>query len=241
MTLLAEMLESIGKMDEAVECREYAQGTWNAYHHYWLKNKRVETNHMAELVRPIALGLADEEEKKNIAAKLNEMVISRNYKVGTGFLSTPFLLQTLAENGYLESAYRMLENEEAPGWLAMVRQGATTVWEEYECYDENRKPLQHSFNHYSPGAMCAFLFDSVCGIRFDGENHFRIKPMPGGTLTFAKAEIQTVYGRVTSDWKRVKDAIEYTISIPANTTADVELPDGSRYQLTAGKFTVKSK
>ena len=241
MTLLAEMLVCIGKKEEAEECKKYADGTWNAYHYYWLKDKTVETNHMAELVRPIALGLADEEEKKNIAARLNEMVRNRNYKVGTGFLSTPFLLQTLAENGYVESAYRMLENEEAPGWLAMVRQGATTVWEEYECYDENQTPLQHSFNHYSPGAMCAFLFDSVCGIRFDGENHFRIKPLPGGTLTFAKAVTQTAYGKVESGWKLAGDETEYTISIPANTTADVKLPDGSTYQLTAGRFTVKSK
>lgn len=119
--------------------------------------------------------------------------------------------------------------------------GATTVWEEYECYDENQKPLPHSFNHYSPGAMCAFLFDSVCGIRFAGENHFRIKPMPGGTLTFAKAETQTAYGKVTSSWKRTKDAIEYCISIPANTTAEAELLDGSKYQLTAGRFTVITK
>ncbi|MBQ1506011.1 MAG: hypothetical protein IIZ48_04485, partial [Erysipelotrichales bacterium] len=48
-------------------------------------------------------------------------------------------------------AYRMLENTQAPGWLAMVKQGATTVWEHYTAYDEERHPLKQSMNHYSPG------------------------------------------------------------------------------------------
>lgn len=127
MGLLEEMLRFIGKDAEADEAKEYADGSYRAYHTHWVKNKTIETGHMAELVRPIALGLLTEEEKKNAAAALNEMVIQRRYKVGTGFLSTPFVLQTLAENGYKESAYGMLENEQAPGWLAMVNQGATTV------------------------------------------------------------------------------------------------------------------
>ena len=162
------------------------------------------------------------------------MVISRNYKVGTGFLSTPFLLQTLAENGYLNSAYRMLENEEAPGWLAMVAQGATTVWEEYECYSSDGTPLPHSFNHYSPGAVCNFLFDTVCGIRIVGENAFMITPKVGGTLEFAKAETMTAYGPVKSQWMLEGECAKFEITIPANTTATIILPNGEMSEVKAG-------
>jgi alpha-L-rhamnosidase len=154
--------------------------------------------------------------------------------VGTGFLSTPFLLQTLAENGYLRTAYKMMENEEAPSWLAMVAQGATTVWEQYECYDNEGRPQAHSFNHYSPGAMCSFLFDTVCGIRVDGENKISIKPKPGGTLTHAKAKVLTAYGEIISGWEKEDNVIKYTFTVPANVTANLILPDGTENTLSAG-------
>ncbi len=237
MTMLAEMLSAIGKKEEADRCMEYAKGSKNAYHKHWIRGGTVQTEHMAELVRPIALGLADDTERKNIAALLDKMVVGRKYKVGTGFLSTPFLLQTLSENGYLESAYRMLENEQAPGWLAMVAQGATTVWEEYSCYSEEGTPLPRSFNHYSLGAACSFLFDTVCGIRIEDENTFVIAPKPGGTLQHAEAITKTAYGEVHSQWERQDSVVKFSISIPSNTTATILLPDGRKECIGAGSHS----
>ncbi|MCR5546813.1 MAG: glycoside hydrolase family 78 protein [Lachnospiraceae bacterium] len=241
MTMLEEMLQTIGKSKEAKVCKEYANGSKEAYHVHWIKNHGVETNHMAELVRPVALGLADDDEKKVIAKQLNQMVIERNYHVGTGFLSTPFLLYVLAENGYVESAYRMLENEEAPGWLAMVNQGATTVWESYLCFDENKHPLPFSFNHYSLGAVCSFLFDSVCGIRIAGENQFVIKPQPGGTLEFATAKTKTVYGEVACSWEKQKETYLYEVFVPANTVAEFVFLDGRKKVLQGGNYKFYEK
>ena len=53
------------------------------------------------------------------------------WRLGTGFLSTPFILDVLAEMD-IEYAYRLLENEEMPGWLFMLKNGATTIWESWE-------------------------------------------------------------------------------------------------------------
>jgi alpha-L-rhamnosidase len=236
MMLLEEMLRFIGKKEEADTCKKFAEGSKEAYHVHWVKEEQIETNHMAELVRPIALGLLTEQECENAAHALNEMVIKRNYKVGTGFLSTPFLLQVLTKYGYEDSAYRMLENTEAPGWLAMVAQGATTVWEDYECFNAEGSPLPHSFNHYSPGAVCAFLFDTVCGIQMEKENEIQIKPIPGGTLENATARVLTTYGEVTSSWEKKEGCITYTFEIPANVTAKVELPGGKTVELSAGCY-----
>ena len=226
MGLLAEMLDAIGENDKAAECREFSEGAKKAYHIHWVDEAEhtIHTDHMAELVRPIALGLLTDEERANAAAELNAMAIRRDYKVGTGFLSTPFVLQALASNGYLDSAYKMLENEQAPGWLAMVNQGATSVWEEYECYDENGTPLQHSFNHYSPGAVCGFLFDTVCGITVTGENRVRIAPKPGGSLTFAEAKTLTPYGMVEVSWKKTENGYDVDYKVPANVEAEIVLP-----------------
>ena len=239
MSLLEEMLLHIGKTEEAALCREWAEGARMAYRTHFLRDGQIDSSRQAPYVRAIALGLLEPEEKKAAAAKLNDLVVRNDYKVGTGFLSTPFILGVLAENGFSDTAYRMLENEKAPGWLAMPRQGATTVWEQYLGYDENGSPKKISMNHYSPGAVCAFLFDTVCGIRPDGENRFVIRPLPGGSLQFAEAAYDSIYGKVTSRWERQNGNIRFLFEIPGNTEARIELPDGTARTVSSGRYEME--
>ena len=94
-----------------------------------------------------------------------------------------------------------------------------------------------SRNHYSPGAVCQWLFDTVAGIQPDGENRFVIKPIPGGTLTYAKASYQSIYGTVESGWERGENGTVFTVTVPANTTACLILPNGDSLCLTSGTHT----
>jgi alpha-L-rhamnosidase len=239
MTILEEMLEAIGKKEEAKECKEFARGAREAYHYYFVENGTIKAPRQSPLVRSLALGLLEEKDAKVIAEKLNQSAIERNYTVGTGFLSTPYVLPMLVKYGYIETAYRMLENTTAPGWLAMVEAGATTVWETYEIYDKEGHPLQHSMNHYSPGAVCSFLYDTVCGIQVKEENTFRICPIPGGSLTEAYAEYASPYGKVISEWKKNENEIVFHFEIPANTKAYVELPNGTSEVFITGSYERK--
>ncbi len=239
MGLLAEMMEAVGESDEAAECRKYSDGAKKAYQCNFVKNQDIESKRQAKLVRPLALGLLDEKMEENVAARLNETAKEREYKIGTGFLSTPFILPVLADHGYADTAYKMLENEEEPGWLAMVKQGATTVWEHYNGYDKDGHPLDTSFNHYSPGAVCSFLFEYVAGIRPAGERAFLFKPVPGGTFTFARAKWDSPYGTVRAGWKKDGGAFTYEIEVPSNCSAAVELPDGRNMHVGAGQYEYK--
>ncbi len=234
MTLLAEMLCAVGKEEEAQLCEKYADGAKKAYNYHFVEGGTIKAPRQAPMVRALALGLLDEDTAKQVAASLDASARARNYTVGTGFLSTPFVLGVLVRYGYVDTAYRMLENTQAPGWLAMVKQGATTVWEHYTAYDEERHPLKQSMNHYSPGAVCSFLFDTVCGIRVAGENRFAITPVPGGSLTWAKADYASPYGRVSCAWEKTENGITFTVEIPANTVAELTLPDGTLHELHCG-------
>ncbi|EKC44834.1 protein containing Bacterial alpha-L-rhamnosidase domain protein, partial [human gut metagenome] len=40
--------------------------------------------------------------------------------LNTGFLSTPFLCDVLAKYGYADTAYKLLLQPDAPGWLYEV-------------------------------------------------------------------------------------------------------------------------
>ena len=122
----------------------------------------------------------------------------------------------------------MLLNPEKPGWLAEIADGATTVWENWEG--------DLSQNHYSPGAVCQWLFDTCAGIRVDGENHFVLAPVPGGTLTFAEASYQSLYGKVKSRWEKTGSGVKYAFEIPANCTEEIILPDGRTETVKAESY-----
>ena len=225
MTHLAEIAAELGENDDARLFAEYADGAKRAYEHLFLRDK-VDTDRQAKLVRPLALGLADGAVRKLLEDRLVEAVENRAHRIGTGFLSTPFALPVLTDAGRADVAYRMLENDEAPSWLAEVKAGATTVWEDWEG--------SASLNHYSPGAVCQWLFDTVAGIRVAGENRFTIAPVPGGSLTSAAARYASLYGTVSSRWEITADGVALEVVVPSNCSADVRLPDGRRSSVGPG-------
>jgi alpha-L-rhamnosidase len=230
MKHLEMMAQELDLNDDAQLWHEYKEGAKKAYFYLFMANGAPDTDRQAKLVRPLALGIIDGDDDAELKAAIQKRLIqavkNRNCRIGTGFLSTPFILSVLSYAGETELAYKMLENEDTPSWLAEVKAGATTIWENWEG--------DLSQNHYSHGVVCQWLFDTVAGIRVDGENHFIIEPIPGGTLTYAQASYQSPYGKVESRWEKLKDIYEFSITIPANTTAEVRLIDGSRKKLDAG-------
>jgi alpha-L-rhamnosidase len=231
MAHLAEIAEELGFVTDAARWTEYADGAKRAYNHLFVADGAIDTDRQAKLVRPLALGLLDGEVRARVAERLVEAVERGGYRVGTGFLSTPFVLSVLTDAGRADVAYRMLENTTAPSWLAEVEAGATTVWEDWEG--------KESHNHYSPGAVSQWLFDTVAGIRVTAENRFEIVPVPGGSLTHASARYVSPYGPVASSWKISAGGIELRVDIPANTTATVCLADGTRHEVAPGSHTLR--
>ena len=195
----------------------------------------LDTDRQAQLVRPLAFGLLDKTQTAYAKERLLTALEHFHWRPGTGFLSTPLILNVLTDID-LESAYRLLENEEIPGWLSMPKNGATTIWEAWEGPNSKNGGIG-SLNHYSKGAVVAWLFDTMCGIRVEGENHFVITPHPGGHFTHAKAGYNSVYGMVESGWKKATDGWSYHITIPTNCTAQVRLPEKEPIMLDAGNYT----
>ena len=228
MEHMKEAAKALGKTADAKLFDEYAIGAKNAYRYMFLDRQIPDTDRQAKLVRPLAFDLPTEEQRTTLERRLEQAVERREYRIATGFLSTPFILDVLTKAGRADLAYRMLENEKAPGWLYEVDQGATTIWENWE------GTVSH--NHYSPGTVCKWMFDTICGIRSNRENHFLICPIPGGSFAYAKASWHSMYGTVTSGWTKEDGGIRYTIEIPPNCTAEVKLPSGEKRQLEAGRY-----
>jgi alpha-L-rhamnosidase len=138
--------------------------------------------------------------------------------LNTGFLSTPFLCQILAEYGYIAEAENVLLQEECPGWLYEVKKGATTIWENWDGLDETGK-VKASLNHYSYGAIAGWLIRSVCGIRQEGQR-ITIKPTVLPKLGHAEATYTSPVGTIESGWQCREDgSVLYIFRIPPNTQA----------------------
>ena len=119
------------------------------------------------------------------------------------------------------------------GWIYEIRQGATTVWENWNG--------EASRNHYSNGAVCEWIFQTVCGIRVSGENTFTIAPVPGGSLTSAGLVYNSFYGKISCSWEKTEESVTYRIRIPAGCRAVVSLPGAKTCTVDAGTYewTVK--
>lgn len=85
---------------------------------------------MCKYVRPCGLELAEGQARQRLLQKIVKLNQAREYRVGTGFLSTPFVFPLLTEAGASDEAFRMLMNPEI-GWIQQIKQGATTVWENW--------------------------------------------------------------------------------------------------------------
>lgn len=235
MEVMAEIADILDKQDDKARYLSYAEKVRRGYRKLVETEKySLDTDRQAKLVRPLYFHLLDEERAAFAKKRLLEALERYGWRLGTGILSTPLILYVLADTD-IEYAYKLLENEEAPGWLSMPKAGANTIWEAWEG-PHNAQGGIGSLNHYSKGAVVEWLFREMCGIRVEGENHFIIAPKPGGSFTFAEAEYQSVYGTVKSGWQKTETGWRYEIEIPFNCTAEVLLPDGASKTVAAGRY-----
>ena len=236
MDCMAEVEAALGNETEAGFYREFAADCRRSYQALRRTPAySLDTDRQAQLVRPLAFDLLDKKQTVYAQKRLISALEHFSWRIGTGFLSTPLILDVLTHID-LEAAYRLLENEEMPGWLFMPKSGATTIWEAWEGNATENGGIA-SLNHYSKGAMVAWLFGSMCGIRVDGENHFVVAPHPGGHFTRAKAVYNSVYGKVESGWEKADNGWKFTVTVPANCTAAVCLPGEETVTVESGTYT----
>lgn len=196
--------------------------------YYFLQDGDMETDRMCKYVRPCGLNLVEGQIKKKLLAKIVKLNRDRNYKIGTGFLTTPFVFEMLTEAGASDDAYETLMNPDF-GWMQQVNMGATTIWENWTS--------DASLNHYSKGACCQWIFDCVCGVKLDGRrNHFVIEPHIVSQLESVSFKYRSIYGTVSSFWEKIEEKYIFKIKVPDNCHGDIFLPGKVITDVSAGEY-----
>jgi alpha-L-rhamnosidase len=188
--------------------------------------------------------LGAEHHRPRVAARLAELVAGNGFRIGTGFVGTPLVLDALADNGHLEDAYRLLLQTDCPSWLYAVEMGATTVWERWDSLlpDGSVNPgSMTSFNHYALGAVADWLHRRIGGLAPDAPGYRRIRfaPRPGGGITRAGARHLTPYGPASISWRVAGDRMSLELDVPTGATATLDLEGVDPRALGPGRHRVE--
>lgn len=178
-----------------------------------------------ELQGPYALVLAfdlvPERLRSAVAGHLAALVEARGGRLDTGFLSMPYLLDVLWDNGYRDLARRVLWQSEMPSWLYQVDRGATTIWESWDAIAPDGSVREVSLNHYAFGCVDDWLYRRIAGIQATapGYRTAMIDPDLACGVDSVRAHVGTPYGRLAVAWHRDGDTAEIHVTVPHGITA----------------------
>jgi alpha-L-rhamnosidase len=161
-----------------------------------------------------------------MADKFAGDIAAHGWHLDTGLIGAERLLPALHLAGKDDAAYRLLLQDTYPGWLFMVKSGATTMWEAWNGYVPGHGFLGNSLDHVALGSVGEFLYRYVAGIDTDtpGFRHILIQPQPGGGLTQARASYDAISGHIETEWKLSGATLSVDSVIPPNTTATIRIP-----------------
>jgi len=109
------------------------------------------------------------------------------------------------------------------------------VWEHWNGVDADGV-AHDSLNHYSKGAVAAFLHQQVAGLlpTSPGYRTFRVRPRPGGGVTWATASHESPYGVIRVAWRLDDETFALDVTVPGGTSAEVVLPDTTAHSAGPG-------
>jgi len=230
--LMSKMAEVIHRKEDAGRYDTLFRDIRSAFQKAFVSSDgHVKGETQTAYLLALSMDLIPPELRDEAAAHLVDDIRGRDTHLSTGFVGCGFINPVLTEMGYKDIAYQLLLNETFPSWGYSIKHGATTIWERWDGWTEDKgfqDPGMNSFNHYAFGAIGEWLYRFVAGIDLDpgvpGFKKIRIRPYPSDDLEYARAEYQSIHGKIISGWTRQGGEMTMDVTIPPNTTATVFVP-----------------
>lgn len=228
--IFAKIAKVLGKFDDYKLYSQLYDSIKEAYiNRFFDEEGNLTSETQTAQVISLYFDLAPEKYKENVAKKLVELIEKKNMHLDTGFLGTPYICHVLSDNGYEEVAYKLLFNTDYPSWLYQVERGATTMWEHWDSIKVDGSFWDigmNSFNHYSYGSVGAWMYQNIGGLDMleSGYKKSKIALKLTKKLSYTKAALETMYGKISVDWEIAEDKVNIKVVIPHNTTSIITLP-----------------
>ncbi len=212
----------LGKVEEAAEYKKLSDEIRSAIRKKYVQEDGLLTiNTQTAYAVGIEFDVFEDAEKSVAGDKLAELIDENNGKLSTGFIGTAFLLEALVSTNHSDIAYKLLFNEEYPGWLYEVNLGATTIWERWNSVLADGSISDtgmNSLNHYAYGCVVNWIYRWVCGIQFDESapagKKMLIKPTFDSPLEHVTGFVDTMVGRYQVSWEKKQDSILIEVDVP---------------------------
>lgn len=235
----------LGYTEDAENYKELSERIFNDVgHDYYTPGGRCAVDTQTGLVLTLKYHLSCDEEWTK--ARLRHLFECNDNKLRTGFVGTPLLCNVLTEYGMEDIAWKLLLNEDYPGWLREVKLGATTVWERWNSLDDDGKitgTSMNSMNHYAYGSVVEWIYRHVAGLNFTeaavGCRKAVVEPLVNKDLQYADTTYDSPAGLWRSRWEYLDDShVKINVTVPFGCSATLVLPgDGKGTQeLVAGKY-----
>jgi len=220
---LAAISRVLGHDEDAKRYAARAAELCAAYNKKYFHNDTgtYATNSQASNAIPLAMGIAEPGTGDKALASVISDLEARGYATA-GDIGFRYLLLALAEAGRSDVIYKLINQDEKPGYGYQLKMGATALT---ESWNASRSASQ---NHFMLGQITEWFYRYLVGIDIDpqgpGFSKIILRPAPVGDLTWAEATYNSLHGPITVRWERTGGKFVVKTTIPANTTATVRLP-----------------
>ncbi|MBQ9772311.1 MAG: family 78 glycoside hydrolase catalytic domain [Lentisphaeria bacterium] len=208
--------EVTGRTADAAEYRSRAERTKASFRkHFCRPDGGCSDDSLTSLACALYYGFTATPEAT--AALLAEKCRENGHRAMFGIAGAKLVPRVLADHGYMEDAYRIATQEEFPGWGYSIKQGATTLWEQWNGIN--------SHCHIMYGSIDAWMYEYLAGITpaEPGFKVIRFAPHFVKDLDWAEASRKLNSGTVSVSWKRVNGEIEFECTIPEGSTGIIEI------------------
>ncbi len=228
--IVAATARMLGREEEA---RHYAQiaaevATRFSQHYLDTTTGIVATGTQTAQSTALYQNLVDESTRPQVISKLLEAIEQNAGRLNVGVLGAKSVPWALTAAGRADLFYAMLTSQEFPSWGHWLKEGATTLWEDWHG--------KASRNHIFSGDISAWFYRVLAGINPDeaapGFEHIHFRPEILGDLSWVKAEIRTPRGLVASFWRRTSEALTWQIVVPPGSHASVHVPVSTHEMVT---------
>ncbi len=188
-------------------------------------------------VLALHMNLLPDEMRAQAAGRLVKKIQDNHGLLGTGFVGTPYILEELTKTGHTKLAYDLLLSKGMPSWGYVIDHGGTTTWERWNGDEMMGDPQMNSYNHYAYGAVADWIYRFAAGVDASplnaGFHTVVLHPVFDARLSPLGFTYASSYGEIKSSWTVKGKAVEWNVTLPANTTGLLELKDteAARYQV----------
>lgn len=233
--LAAEFAGILDKSEDSVAYGKLAEGIRRAIVSKYLVPKTGRFDLATQAAQTFALWYKLSPEEKLSYQVLKDEINRHDGHLSSGIFGVKMMFDVLREHNDSETAYRIANQRDYPGWGYMLSRGATTLWESWYFSE-----TVHSRNHPMFGSIDEWFYRSLLGINptSAGFKTFVIKPQPAGDLTWARGSYKSVRGTISGDWKITGGQFQLNVTIPANTKATVYIPTKNTSSVSEGQKAV---